>query len=292
VGEAARYFYEKVADVLQRLLAEGKIDPEVYFQRFINAKLGLVKCFDFDRESASALLILEEIYTKTGKDDEVRQEIAQQLVNLYLKLGQMEEEGPGDKGLEAAIAIYRKCAQVCVESNMPKDEFTVVLRMGRAMLRSGQTHQAISLVQSHGQKNVKLPRELANRFEIFSFRLLAKCFEALGDFEEAENNYKNFYELLKVSEEHREAFGGKPSLKLGDICWRKENWKEGLKYYQEYFEEGLRSKAKNRETINHARVTLSVAKGFDEFENFLEYFQMSHCRVEDIVAFKSNKKLL
>lgn len=289
VGEAARYFYEKVTTLLHTLLLQSKIDSDVYFQRFINAKLGLVKCFDFDKESGSALLILEEIYAKTAKEDEFRDEIAQQLVTLYMKLGQVEEN---NRNLEAAIGVYRKCTAVCVESGLPKEEFMMVLRMGAAMKKSGHVNQAIELVNSHRLKNVKLPRELANRFEIFSFRLLAKCHEALGDFEEAENNYKNFYELLKMSEEHRESFGGKPSLKLGDICWRKENWKEGLKYYQEYFEEGLRAKTKIRETINHARVTLSVAKGFDEFESFLEYFQMSRNRVEDIVAFKSNRKLL
>lgn len=289
ISQAARYFFEKVAALLQTYVNEDKIELEIYFQRFISTKLGLVKCFDLNTESAQALQILEEIYIKTDKSDEYHGEIALQLVNLYLKLGQSEEDA---KNYDLALKLLQKCLKVCIESNMPKEESTLILRISRVLKRMGRTEQSIETIKAHRQKNVKLPRDFAAMFDIQSFKLLASCYEKLGDFEEAENNYKNFYELLKLNEENKEFYAGKPSLKLGDISWRKENWKEGVKYYVDYFEETLKAKAKNRQLINHARVTLSVAKGFDEFESFLEYFQMSRNRMEDMISFKRNRRIL
>ena len=289
VENAARFFFEKVIVLLHSYLEETKISPEVYFQNFINSKLGLVKCYDFETEAFEALTILEEIYAKTSKIDDYRAEIAFQLISLYQKLGTTEEK---NKSYENAANYYQKCLLICVENNMQKEECLLILKIGRLYKKMNKIEEAIQVIKSHRSKNIKLPKEFSVRFEISSFKLLAKCYEKLQDLEEAENNYKNFYELLKLNEENKESFDGKPSLKLGDIYWRKENYKEGLKYYSDYFEEGLKSKVKNREIINHARVTLSVAKGFDEFENFLEYFQMSKNKIDDIIVFKKHRRIL
>lgn len=289
VSVVARFFYERIIQLLQDFQREAKLESEVFFQKFINAKLGLVKCYDLNTESAAALLILEEIYAKTNSNDDFKQQIALQLIQLYQKRGN-EEERLGK--YDSAVVFYQKCLSVCVESGLQKEECSLVLIVANLYKKMGDATRAIETIKIHHSKNVKLPRDFAVKFEISSLELLAKCFEKIHDLEEAENNYKNFYELLRLNDEYKDAYAGKPSLKLGDIYWRKENYKEGLKYYLDYFEEGLKSKNKNREIINKARVTLSVAKGFDEFESFMEYFQMSKNKVDDIIIFKKHRRIL
>lgn len=285
----SRYFYSKIINLLNRFKTEKKIDQQLYFQKFISAKLGLVKCFNLDTESAIALMILEEIYNKTQDLEEYKSEIAAQLISLYQKLGNEEEK---IKKFDKAIDYYWKCLLICVENSMQKEECLLILTIANIYKEKGDIQKAIQTVKEHNVKNIKLPKDFSVKFEISSFRLLAKCYEILEDFEEAENNYRNFYELLKGNDENRDLYAGEPSLKLGNIYWRKDNCKEALKYYLDYFEEGLKSKTKNREVINCARVTLSVAKGFDEFEDFMEYFQMSKNRTDDIIAFKKNRRIL
>lgn len=56
----------------------------------------------------------------------------------------------------------------------------------------------------------------------------------------------------------------------------------------EYFELNLKVVPKNRREINHARVSLGIVKGLENYLEFIDFLHMSKNRVEDVINFKKN----
>lgn len=47
---------------------------------------------------------------------------------------------------------------------------------------------------------------------------------------------------------------------------------------------------KDREMINHARISLSLVNGFSEYLDFVDYLHMSKNPVNDLIKFKKTGK--
>jgi len=287
--QIAKYFFTKIIVLTERVQSESKLNTKNnYFQLFINAKLGLVKCLDQGNDSLNALTILEEIFVKTEIQKDFRNQVAKQLIELYK---QQAANANRKEDLDLALEYCEKCLKVCMGAEFSKEEYLVALQVSEIYKRKKEVDKAISNIKGYIAKTNKLDRESAAIFEVSSYKLLAECYEVIGEVEEAENSYRNFYELLKVYEGTTDDHKAVACQKLGDIYWSKEKRREAVKYYQEYFEETLKAKVKEQKAVNNARVTLSVARAFDEFEDFAEYLQLSSNKFEDVLAYKKNRRI-
>ncbi len=221
-------------------------------------------------------------------NQEFRPLVARQIIELYKQQG-ANASRHGD--LPLALEFCEKCLKVCTGAEFLKEEYLLALQISEIYKQMQQVDKAILNIKGYISKTGKLDREFASKFEVNSYKLLAECYEAKQDMEEAENSYRNFYELLKVHEGTTEDHKAVACQKLGDISWSKEQRTEAVKYYQEYFEETLKAKMKEQRAVNHARVTLSVARGFGEFDDFTEYLQLSKNKFEDVLAYKKNRRI-
>jgi hypothetical protein len=287
--QIAKYFFTKIIVLTERVHSESNSNSKSnYFQLFINAKLGLVKCLDQGKEGMNALSILEEIFLKTEIQKDFRNQVAKQLIELYKQQAATASKA---EDLDLALEYCEKCLKVCVGAEFGKEEYLVALQVSEIYKRKKEIDKAIANIKGYIAKTNKLDRESAAKFEVSSYKLLAECYEVIGEMEEAENSYRNFYELLKVYEGTTDDHKAVACQKLGDIYWSKEKRPEAVKYYHEYFEETLKAKVKEQKAINNARVTLSVARAFDEFEDFAEYLQLSKNKFDDVLAYKKNRRI-
>jgi hypothetical protein len=99
----------------------------------------------------------------------------------------------------------------------------------------------------------KIPKNKVLQFKIKFCQIIADCFNHVKDFDEAENYYKNFYELLKETEDVTLfKYKSLAADKLGKIFWQKDNRKNSIKYLIEGFDLGLKMVPKNRTKVNQS----------------------------------------
>ena len=67
-------------------------------------------------------------------------------------------------------------------------------------------------------------------------------------------------------------------------------YRESGQFFSEYLDNALRMIPKDREVINHARISLSLVNGFSEYLDFVDYLHMSKNPVNDLIKFKKTGK--
>ena len=282
--EIARYFYEKVLSVAKKWGIEDG-NPQVFAEVYVTAQLGFIKCLDFNTESDIALSILRE----ASRNEKYKDSVTAQLVDLHGKMAEVEESKGNYK---LSLDHYYKSLEACKDSHNYDDECPVALKIAKLLSATNEVLEAIKLLKDSLQNAHRLKKSKPIYHEIECHKQLAICYEQLHDWEEAEQSYKSLSELLKtVHEERYTVYKSTANSKLGLLNWKKENHKEAIKHYEEYFNETLKAKPRCWELTNDARLTLGVAKGLDTFEDFAQYVNMSKNKVDDVILFKKTGRI-
>lgn len=282
----SKFFFEKIlnsTEKIQLLITDKKTSKSLQ-EWYLKAKLGFIKCLDFWKESELAIKLLEEAFQSSKYSNLYKEQISEQLIDLQKKLAEKEEN---KENYDKALNHYNKCLNACKKVNNFELETEIALKVFQVHINKGDFKIPIDISKKYLANSHKLPKEKVLNFEIQCYKILAECYYKLNDFEEAENYYKNYYELLKNTEDTKMLnFKSEGANKLGRLFWTKGNKKQSVRYLEEFFDFSLRIDPKNRDQINESRVSLGIVQGLDSYSDFMEYLNMSKNKINDIINFK------
>lgn len=228
--------------------------------------------------------MLEKSLKNQSQYSSQKVQINEQLMDLYLQLA---VEGVKKKNYEEAMNYYKKCLISSKEMKNQELEVKVILKIAKLSMLQKSYESTISLIQKCLGSVNKLPKNKVLSYKIKYYKIIAECFNHVQDFEEAENYYKNFYEMLKEQEsEEFIKYKSLSSSKLAHIYWQQGNKKDSIKYQNESFELNLKIQPKNWIQINESRISLGIVKGLDNYHEFIDFIYMSKMRNDDIITYK------
>ena len=282
--DLARYFFDKILTVTKKWsLDEG--NTPLFDELFVKAQLGFIKCLDFKTESELALSILRE----ASRNKKYKESVISQLIELHGKMAEIEEYKGNHK---MALDHYYKSLEACKETKNYDDESAVTLKIAKLLSVIEEVPKAVKLLKEGLQNAHRLRKSKPIYYEIECHRLLASCYELMNEWEDAELSYKALNELLKnVYEDKFTVYRSTANSKLGLLNWKKQNNKEAIKYFEDYFGDSLKVKPVSWKLANDARLTLGIAKGLNTFEDFAQYINMSKNKVDDVILFKKTGRI-
>lgn len=285
----AKFFYNKIINQANDYSLEDVKNEKYYTEIYIKAKLGYIKCLDFETEGEIAIKMLQETYNNKLHMNKYKNIITSQLIELHTKMAKLEEQ----KGnFDLALQNYEKSIQACKMEDNFDEQSKIALRISQLYSNNKMFKKSIEVLKENLKYVQRLKTIKGAHHEIECYRQIALCHERLKDFDEAEHNYKIYYEMLKNETDSRfNEYKSEVNDKLANLNWLKKNQKDSIKYYNEYFEETLKSRPKKRECINNARLCLGISKGMDEFDDFIQYLNISRNKIDDVIAFKKKGKI-
>lgn len=285
----AKFFFDKIINQANGFSLEDGKNEKQYTEIYVKAKLGYIKCLDFETEGEEAISMLQETYDNKAHMAKYKDIITSQLIELHTKMAGLEEK----KGnFELALKNYQKSVNACRMEGNFDEQSQIALRIARLHASNKSFEKAITILKEDLKFVQRLKKIKKTHHEIECYRQIALCHEELHDFDEAEHNYKIYYEMLKNETDSRfNEYKSEVNDKLANLNWLKGDQKNSIKYYNEYFEETLKGKPKKREEINDARLCLGISRGMDEFDDFIQYLNISRNKIDDVIEFKKKGKI-
>ena len=122
-------------------------------------------------------------------------------------------------------------------------------------------------------------------YQLQLYKILNICYEELKNYEECENNYKQIYEILKLTEENE--MKSETCLKLAEILIKNNNKHEAKKYYIEYYDEAIKLKQRNYSELSLVKLSTALITYEEEVDHFFDYMNLSKNKLRDILSYKT-----
>jgi len=165
------------------------------------AQMGFAKCHDMLDRPDDAINILEEAVEK-ATDTKIMEEVSRELVSNYKKMAEKFEMASDEKSgeVQKALNYYEKCLKACQRAEMVQLEGQISHKIGMIYLKHGEFEKSIEHQKIYLNNAKLLDKDNGKKNEMKAHAALAECYIKIGDINNAQMHYEEYFNITNLSE--------------------------------------------------------------------------------------------